>query len=170
MEPGHAGAQGLVTRWSNPADADALAALHATAWRYAYAGLIPEPGLSRMISRRGAGWWRRLHDSGGRALVACLDGRLVGYAIVGRNRSGPGGEIQELYVRPEAQGLGFGSRLFEAARAELGARGVRALTVWCLEANRIGAAFYAARGGRVVARVRERVAGAEMEKLRFIWL
>lgn len=159
----------ISTRWSEAADAETLAAIHASGWRYAYAGVIPEPGLSRMISRRGPGWWRRLHATGGRALVISLGAELVGYALVGRCRSGPGGEIQELYIRPDCQGLGFGSRLFAGARAELRARGVAPLTVWCLAANGIGTAFYRALGGRVTDRARDRVAGADLEKLRFTW-
>lgn len=159
----------VTTRWSEPADAEALAALHALAWRYAYAGLIPEPGLSRMLSRRGPRWWRRLHDSGARALVIQLGDEVIGYALIGRCRSGPGAEVQELYVRPDCQGLGFGRRLFAAARAALASRGMAPLTVWCLSANRIGAAFYRALGGEVTAHARERVAGADMEKLRFTW-
>ena len=66
------------------------------------------------------------------------DEEVVGYALIGRCRGGPGGEIQELYIRPDCQGLGFGSRLFAGARAELRARGIAPLTVWCLAANRIG--------------------------------
>lgn len=169
MDPDRACA--FSTRWSGPADAEELAALHAGCWRYAYAGVIPEPGLSRMIARRGPGWWRRLHATGGRVLVAELEAGsgIVGYALVGRCRSGPGGEVQEIYLRPECQGLGFGRRLFAAARAELRARGIAPLTVWCLAANRIGTAFYHALGGKVTARARDRVAGAELEKLRFTW-
>jgi GNAT superfamily N-acetyltransferase len=169
MEPGQDRAHALATRWSTPADAEALAALHAASWRYAYAGVIPEPGLSRMIARRGAGWWRRLHAAQGRSLVATLGEDVVGYALLGRCRSGPGGEIQELYVRPDCQGLGFGGRLFAAARAELRARGVAPLTVWCLTANRLGLGFYRALGGRETARARDTVAGARLEKLRFTW-
>jgi len=165
--PDHACA--LSTRWSRPADAAALAALHAACWRYAYAGVIPEPGLSRMIAHRGPGWWGRLHGAGGRVLVAEFGADVVGYALLGRCRSGPGGEVQELYLRPECQGLGFGRRLFAAARAELRARGIAPLTVWCLAGNRIGTAFYRALGGEVTARARDRIAGAELEKLRFTW-
>jgi GNAT superfamily N-acetyltransferase len=169
MEPGPERARALSTRWSTPADAAALGALHAGAWRYAYAGVIPEPGLSRMIARRGPGWWGRLHAAGGRALLAVLGDEVVGYALIGRCRSGPGGEIQELYVRPDCQGLGFGRQLFAAARAEFRMRGLVPLTVWCLAANLIGLAFYRALGGRETDRIRERVAGAPLEKLRFTW-
>lgn len=169
MEPRQDRDCALSTRWSEPADAEELASVHAAGWRYAYAGLIPEPGLSRMISRRGPGWWRRLHDAGGRVLIISLGEEVVGYALIGRCRGGPGGEIQELYIRPDCQGLGFGSRLFAGARAELRARGIVPLTVWCLAANRVGTAFYRALGGRVTGRASDRIAGAELEKLRFTW-
>ncbi len=169
MEPTPERARALSTRWSSPADAEALAALHASAWRYAYAGVIPEPGLSRMIARRGLGWWRRLHAARGRALLAVFGPEIVGYALVGPCRGGPGAEIQEIYVRPDCQGLGFGSRLFEAARAEFRARGMAPLTVWCLAGNRIGLGFYRALGGREIARSSEPVAGARLDKLRFAW-
>jgi ribosomal protein S18 acetylase RimI-like enzyme len=169
MEPGPDAARALSTRWSTPADTATLAALHAGAWRYAYAGLIPEPGLSRMIARRGPGWWTRLHRQRGRALVATLGGEVVGYALIGQCRGGPGGEIQELYVRPDCQGLGFGARLFEAARAEFRARGLAPLTVWCLAGNALGVGFYRAVGGRETARACDSVAGARLEKLCFTW-
>lgn len=169
MEPGHDSAPALATRWSTPADAEGLAVVHAAAWRYAYAGVIPDPGLTRMIGRRGPGWWRRLHDAQGRALVATLGPETIGYALLGRCRGGPGGEVQELYVRPECHGLGFGSRLFGAARAELDARNLAPLTVWCLAGNVIGLAFYRALGGRETGRALESVAGRRLEKLRFTW-
>ncbi len=159
----------IALRWSDRRDADALARVHAAAWAHAYAGIIPGPGLARMISRRGPAWWRRLHAFGGRALVVEQGGTLAGYALVGRNRSGPGGEIQELYLRPDHQGIGLGGRLFEAAHAELIARAIAPLTVWCLADNTLGLAFYRAKAGRETDRRTERVGGADLEKIRFLW-
>lgn len=156
-------------RWSDISDSAGLADIHRETWRYAYAGIIPGVGLERMISRRGAGWWRRLHAAGGRALVVGEPDALVAYALVGRNRTGQGGEIQELYVRPAWQGLGVGGRLFAASRRELDRRGVKALTVWCLTENRIGCDFYRSRGGVESGRAHERVVGATLEKRRFSW-
>ncbi len=166
-DPGRAGLAS--PRWSQIEDAEALAALHRETWRHAYAGIIPGVGLERMLSRRGPGWWGRLQAGGGRALVLADDGALTAYALLGRCRGGAGGEIQELYVRPAWQGLGFGGLLFDASRAALAARGLRPLTVWCLAENRLGCAFYRARGGRETGRAVERVAGAPMEKRRFAW-
>jgi GNAT superfamily N-acetyltransferase len=101
--------------------------------------------------------------------VAQFGEEVVGYALIGRCRSGPGGEVQELYMRPDCQGLGFGARLFTAARAEFRARDMAPLTVWCLADNSLGMGFYRAVGGRETGRVRERVGGVELEKLRFTW-
>jgi GNAT superfamily N-acetyltransferase len=159
----------LATRWSGPADAGALARLHGECWRYAYAGIIPGPALARMVSRRGPSWWARLHAGGGRALTLDLGRVPVGYALLGRCRGGPGVEIQELYIRPDCQGLGFGTRLFAASRAALAERGPVALTIWCLARNRIGCAFYRARGGRETARTGVRFGGVDLEQIRFSW-
>lgn len=157
-------------RWSDMKDASALAGLYAATWRYAYAGIIPGVGLERMISRRGPSWWGRLHAMGGRAMVVEMADGLAGYALMGRNRGGPGAEIQELYVRPECQGLGFGGALFAAARSELLARAIAPLTVWCLAENRIGCAFYRAQGGAETGRACDRIGGKDLEKRRFTWI
>lgn len=159
----------LATRWTEPADAAALATLHAACWRHAYAGIIPGPALARMVSKRGPSWWARLHAGGGRALTLDLGPTPVGYALLGRCRNGPGVEVQELYVRPDCQGLGFGTRLFAAARSALAARGPAPLTVWCLARNTMGCAFYRARGGRESGRAGVRLGGVDLEQIRFNW-
>jgi GNAT superfamily N-acetyltransferase len=84
-------------------------------------------------------------------------------------RRGPGVEIQELYIRPDCQGLGFGTRLFAASRAALAERGPVALTIWCLGRNRHRCAFYRARGGRETARTGVRFGGVDLEQIRFSW-
>jgi ribosomal protein S18 acetylase RimI-like enzyme len=170
-------------RWNEPpalieirasveADCEALAALHRDAWRYAYAGIIPGVALERMIARRGSGWWRRLHRGGGQALVVALDRDLAGYATLGRGRM-PGrpvsGEIYELYLRPEFQGVGLGRRLFSAARLRLADAGFARITVWSLAENAIGCRFYRAMGGKECGRAQERIGGARLEKVGFAW-
>lgn len=157
-------------RWTTIADAEALSRAHAASWRYAYAGIIPGVALERMISRRGPSWWRRLHAMGGRSMVVDIEDGVAGYALMGRNRNGPGGEIQELYVRPEAQGLGVGVRLFRASQAVLSARAIAPLTIWCLAENRIGCGFYRALGGAETGRGRDRIGGRDLDKIRFTWV
>ena len=135
-------------RFAEPADAAALAGIHADAWQNAYGGLIPFKALRQMVSRRGADWWRRAIARRAAILVLEFDGRTAGYATLGHNRSQAlpvEGEIYEIYLRPEFQGLGFGRRLFEAAGALLKDRGLKGFAVWALAADPRGN-LYAATG------------------------
>lgn len=159
-------------RWSRPIDSPRLAELHRDAWRYAYAGIIPGPALERMIARRGSRWWRTMHRFGATALVFEFDGGVAGYATLGPRRGrgyGGGGEIYELYLRPECHGLGFGRRLFRAAKQRLATAGFAPLTVWSLADNEVGCRFYRGVGGVEAARARETIGGALLEKIGFAW-
>lgn len=160
----------IETRWSTAEDADALAELQQAAWRGAYLGILPGPVIERMTSRRGPRWWRRLALVGAPARVIALDGMLAGYATLGRDRRRRGaGEIYELYLRPECQGVGLGARLFRDARRQLETGGLPRLTVWTLSDNVGACRFYRALGGREAGRARETFDGAPVEKTAFAW-
>jgi ribosomal protein S18 acetylase RimI-like enzyme len=125
-----------------------------------------------MISRRGPGWWQNMHRRGFHALVVDCDGELAGYATLGRGRSygpEPGGEIYELYVRPEWQGCGLGHRLFVEGRRQLATHGFSKLTVWALADNTLGCRFYRAMGGTEAARCEDRFCGVPLQKIGFAW-
>ena len=79
------------------------------------------------------------------------------------------GEIYELYLRPEFQGLGFGRRLFTATRRDLAQSGLRSLVVWALSDNDPAVEFYRALGGRAVARSSERIGDKTLDKVAFAW-
>ena len=80
-----------------------------------------------------------------------------------------GGEIYELYLRPECQGCGFGRRLFADARRHLGANGVDRVTVWALADNSIALRFYRAMGGAECGRACDRFCGVPLQKVGFSW-
>ena len=135
----------ITVRRARKADAEEIAAVHDAAWRDAYRGVIPGRELERMIARRGPRWWNSAISRGSRLLVLDFDEAIGGYASYGRNRvpSLPyRGEIFELYLAPEFQGLGFGRRLFEAARADLADNGYPSTLVWALGDNDRALAFY----------------------------
>lgn len=159
-------------RASTRADAAMLAALHRDAWRYAYRGIISGISLERMIAGRGPDWWRRMHARGGRTLVLELDGQVMGYVTFGpsRARTGPPrGEIYELYVRPEAQGVGFGRRLFDEARRRLRAGGLVGLVVWSLAENDLACRFYRALGGQECRHGHSLIGGNRLALTAFAW-
>lgn len=159
-------------RTAGSADAKRLAAAHEEAWRYAYQGIIPHLPLSRMIARRGPGWWQDALEKGMPALLLSFDDDLAGYATFGRSRmrgTPYAGEIFELYVGPVYQGAGFGRRLFEAARKKLAASGHRGLIVWALAENEAACGFYGRLGGQPVSQGLETFGEESLRKIAFAW-
>jgi len=153
-------------------DAEAITAVHDSAWRYAYEGLIPAKELSRIIARRGPRWWDRAIRRGTAILVLEAGGAICGYATFGPNRARnlvQKGEIYEIYVKPEYQGVGLGTRLFLAARRELARFGFNSVVVWALADNDNACRFYKNAGGRKVARASERFGEVSLPKVAFAW-
>jgi GNAT superfamily N-acetyltransferase len=159
-------------RHARPDDAAALSKVFDAAWREAYLGIIPGITLEKMFSRRSERWWRSTAARGRPLVVLDIGQGAVGYASYGRcrDRSLPAkGEIDELYLLPEYQGIGFGRRLFKAVRNDLRHQGLDTTVVWALEANERACAFYGSMGGRRVARVEERIGGTPLAKVAYLF-
>ena len=159
-------------RKAEPRDAVAIAGVHLEAWRGAYAGIIPHKALTAMINRRGSDWWANAIRRAATVLVVEIGGVIAGYATIGCNRARElpqQGEIYELYLRPEYQGIGLGSRLFAAARRRLAEHGLKGLVVWALEENDNALAFYAGAGGRDIAEGVEVFEQKALRKIAFVW-
>ena len=127
------------------------------AWREAYSGIIPGLTLEKMIARRGERWWRATITRGRPLVVLDIGQGIAGYASYGRcrDRSLPAeGEIDELYLAPEYQGIGFGRRLFKAVRNDLRDRRDEADRRLGLAETSRARGFYEGLGGRSVARSR----------------
>ena len=153
-------------------DAAALSGVFDAAWREAYQGMIPALALRKMIARRGPHWWSSAIGRGRSLVVLDVGESITGYASYGRCRGGAvtaDGEIDELYLAPEYQGLGFGTRLFKAVRNDLRDRGARRIAVWALTDNERACAFYRRLGGRPVAQATERITGASLNKVAYLF-
>jgi GNAT superfamily N-acetyltransferase len=154
-------------RGARAADAADLSEVYASAWREAYSGIIPALTLERMIVRRSAPWWRNVMQKRS-ILVLDVNGTVAGYASFApaAGRSHPGAaEIQELYLRPEYQGIGLGVRLFTGALKRIRTRGYCRVLVRALAENDRANGFYARRGGRLVARTDETLGGRTLSCL-----
>jgi len=153
-------------------DAEALSRVFEAAWREAYRGIIPGLALEKMLLRRGEGWWRSTVSRGRPMAVLDLGQGVAGYASYGRcrNQALPAdGEIDELYVLPECQGIGFGRRLFKAVLNDLKARDMSRVLLWALADNERACAFYDGLGGTVIARVEERIGGTALAKIAYLF-
>jgi GNAT superfamily N-acetyltransferase len=159
-------------RRAEPEDAKAISGTHQVSWMQAYGGLIPHIALTRMVARRGEKWWRRATNGPATLLVADVAGVIAGYATVGLNRANGlphEGEIYEIYLRPEYQGIGLGSRLFNEARELLSSLGCNGMVAWCLEDSEIAAQFFRSQGGVDAVEGMEDFGGAELKKVGFLW-
>jgi ribosomal protein S18 acetylase RimI-like enzyme len=159
-------------RRAKPSDAMAIAETHDEAWRTAYQGIIPGTELDKLITRRGPDWWDSAIRKGSRIALLAFGDKVAGYANYGRNRARSlfyDGEIYELYLRPEYQGLGFGRRLFTSARRDLAQSGLKTLVVWALSDNDPAVEFYRALGGKAVARSSERFGERSLDKVAYAW-
>ena len=162
----------IEVRRADPQDARAIAAVHRAAWIASYAGMIPHRPLVQMIERRREDWWRRATRGPSTVLVLEVAGKIAGYATIGANRVKAlkqQGEIYELYLLPEYQGIGLGSYLFRECRAILRALNMTGLVVWCLEDSENAVTFYRAMGGMDVAEGMENFGETSLRKLGFVW-
>lgn len=153
-------------------DARAISEVHRQAWQYAYGGIIPHRQLREMLERRDETWWRKATQGPATLLVADVEGTVAGYATLGLNRARAlpqEGEIYELYLRPEYQGIGLGRVLFGEARRLLKSLGCSGLVVWCLEESEQADRFFRTHGGIDVAEGMENFGDHALKKVGYVW-
>lgn len=121
-------------------DADAKAYVHWKSWLETYPGLVDAGYLSRLSLEQYRDIARRRAAP---VTVAELDGKIVGFTGCGPYRA-PGhdgwGEVYSIYILREAQGMGIGRRLMDAAMEKL--RHFDTIAVWVLKGNDRAFGFY----------------------------
>ncbi|MBB3976895.1 GNAT superfamily N-acetyltransferase [Rhizobium azooxidifex] len=159
-------------RRAEPQDAAAISEAHRASWLHAYAGIIPHKPLMQMVQRRDAAWWRKATRGPATLLVLDVAGVIAGYATLGLNRARAlpqDGEIYEIYLRPEYQGLGLGRMLFGESKRLLKSLGCEGMVVWCLEESEMAERFFRAAGGVDIAEGMEDFGEKELKKVGFIF-
>jgi GNAT superfamily N-acetyltransferase len=167
-------------RLAGPADAAAVAGLHADSWRRHYRGAYADVYLDGDVyDERLAVWTERLREPDpGRCTILADDGDLVGFANTYFDADPEWGAlVDNLHVAQGHQRRGIGARLLAlTADALLERSEPTGLYLWVLEQNRDGQAFYEACGGKCVERrpvpppggIASRLAGSPMG-LRYAW-
>jgi GNAT superfamily N-acetyltransferase len=136
------------------ADAPAIGAVQARAWRQSYLDLLPGAVLAELTADRFADAWRTaISDPPSprhRVLVACSGEFVVGFAAVApradRDAAEGDGELVELLVDPAHQGVGHGSRLLAAATDTLRETGALTVAAWTPVADQPRLTFLGAAG------------------------
>lgn len=165
----------MLLRAATPADAAALAHLHAKVWRHTYRDLAPAAAIATLDeAMRLRRWTEVLSDplkSWG-ALVGEADGRLAGFGLCGAPGEaalGERGEVKFLYVDTDRARRGLGRRLLAAMADLLQARSYRGLALGVVVGNHPAIAFYAAMGGQRIGRYTDPGPIWRSENLVYAW-
>ena len=164
---------------ATPADAPDIGEVHALAWRETYQGLLPTALVERhTVKTRAAVWNRRLPGaamSGLHVVLAKSGERVVGFGSGGPQRSGDllakdyDAEIEAVYVRADAQGVGVGRSLMQWLAGRLIADGFHGVSLWVLDNNMRARRFYEALGGQVVGEREEARPEARLREVAYGW-
>lgn len=150
-------AEGLRCRAAGPADAQAIAALHADSWRRHYRGAYSDGFLDRDVAAdRLLVWTNRLNEPrlGEATIVAERANSLIGFAhTIFDDDPTWGALLENLHVTYGLKRSGVGTRLMAAtAKVALAREPSTGLYLWVLEQNAAAQAFYEARNGVCVGR------------------
>ena len=146
---------GLRLRSAIPADAEAIAALHAESWSRHYRGAYSDAYLDGDAHEDRRSVWRerfRVASEGQLTIVAELEDGLAGFAHTCCDADPEWGALLDnLHVRYDLKRQGIGRALMaETAAALVERRPASPLYLWVLQQNAAAQAFYAALGGAVV--------------------
>lgn len=169
-------------RLAGPADAEAVAALHADSWRRHYRGAYSDAFLDGdVVADRRSVWSARLQQpqpARSTILAEEHNGTLVGFAhVIFEADPRWGALLENLHVTQAAQCRGIGARLLALIAETVCERGQSmGLYLWVLKQNLNAQGFYQACGGKCVETagvpapggVASRLNGTPT-RLRYVW-
>lgn len=126
----------LEIRKAYPTDAYTLINIHDITWKNEYYDILPNGILNNMLQNIKT----RVHhlqdqiNENNRIYVALEDNNLVGYIFYAKSQNGTDevtAEIREIYILPEYQQQGIGTKLFENVTNEIKQLGYKALILYC---------------------------------------
>ena len=165
----------MTVRVAHPADAEAIALLHADSWKRTYRGMFRDEFLDGDVVTERRDVWKGRCDRerlDQLVLVAEADGRLIGFICAyGDEDPEWGSLIDNLHVAAGHQGRGIGRRLLAEAGTWLAASYPgRGIHLWALEANGPARRFYERLGATQVGVVAHpSPGGGSAPNCRYVW-
>lgn len=136
-------------------DAQRIAEIHIFGWRAAYRGIIRDEFLfgSLRVGSRAANVAKELAAGPGEYYVSERDGFAAAFMVIGLSRDedkkeAGNFELWAIYTEPELRRCGLGRELLAFCEDEAARRGMREVSLWVLEGNASGRAFYEKHGYR----------------------
>jgi GNAT superfamily N-acetyltransferase len=157
-------------------DAESIARIRVASWRVAYRGLIDDAYLDALSVDAGRDRYLRSFDpapnAGFTRVAADDDGRLVGFATGGAARGdlpARTGEVWLIYLLPDAQRRGLGTRLMRSMARGLDRRGHGSMLVWALARNEPAGRFYEHLGARRIGQRTTQVGAQRLDEVAYGW-
>jgi ribosomal protein S18 acetylase RimI-like enzyme len=158
-------------------DAESISRVRVASWRAAYRGIIDDAYLDALSVEAGRERYLRSFDpapaAGFTRVAADDEGRVVGFATGGAAR-GAGvppreGEVWMIYLLPDAQRHGLGTRLLRSMARGLDRRGLGSMAVWALARNLPARGFYERLGGRLAGERATTVGAQRLDEVMYRW-
>ena len=164
----------ITYRIATPADADAIAALHADSWQRHYRGIFTDEYLDSQVLEDRLGVWRTRFTKPAAnqyAVVAEDGGRLCGFACTFAGHDPTWGALLDnLHVQAAWQGSGIGAELMRRSAQWLQAHDHTKFYLWVLEENHAARAFYERMGARYADRsIEHHAGGSRAAIIRCVW-
>ena len=136
---------------ASPEDARAVAEIHVSAWRVAYASIFSAEYLASLSVEKRHAWWSECIAAGtSKLLVAKFNGSVHGWLNFAacRDEAAPNyeAEIWALYVAPTFWSTGTGRSLWLRAKQLMHEQGFKSCSLWVFPQNARAIKFYEAAG------------------------
>ncbi len=146
----------ISVRWANINDIEEMCRVNTQSWLTTYKDILPKYVLDQRILSEETRIINTKKDliehPDNIKLVGLVDDKIVGMCLAGESETEShkeAGEIYNLYLLEEYQGLHLGSKMFERAIIELIKQGYSDLVLKCIS-NNPACKFYESKGGKLV--------------------
>jgi GNAT superfamily N-acetyltransferase len=157
-------------------DIHGISEAYAEVWKSTYAGIAPEMFVKGMTVQAAKQIFHESLQPNQYSYFLHVaetdDGKIVGFADGGKERSHPEkgiGELYAIYLLKEFQNQGLGRKLLKAATKSLIQSGINSMVVWVLQ-NSPNKRFYESTGGKLQTGVKTLdVAGHPIVLISYFW-
>lgn len=157
-------------------DIETVSRAYVESWKSTYEGLAPDPFVKGMTAESAAAIFRdslKPNDYSYFLHVAeSSDGRVIGFADGGKERSHPEkgeGELYAIYLLKEFQGRGIGGKLFRASVQSLADSGMDSMMAWVMEKSPYRKFYERMDGKRGTGAKQLEVAGEKIALVSYHW-
>ncbi|MGM9949882.1 MAG: GNAT family N-acetyltransferase [Lysinibacillus sp.] len=162
----------MIIRRARMADATGIAKVHVDSWRKTYKDIVPKNILKNMTYEKKKRLWESVLLEGCVFVAEDEEGRIIGFATGGEERSGAyedfQGELSTLYIVEDYQSRELGERLVKTVIEEIETLGFNSMVVSVLEENET-TRFYEALGGQMIDTVEVDIGGKKLKEFVYGW-